>query len=99
MPMENKLEEKYIMSSQENRAHIRTFPVDAHDLPLQGQRWTPRRKVAVIEAVQWGVISLEKVFVQYSISAEEFAKWKSDYRFAGQNGLRVTVKKNRLTAA
>ena len=47
-------------------------------LPKPTQRWTVRRKAAVIEAVRGGWIPIEEACELYSISVDEFLAWERD---------------------
>jgi len=60
------------------------------ELPKPRQRWTVRRKAAVIEAVHGGWIPIEEVCELYSISVEEFLAWERDLDRYGVPGLRAT---------
>jgi hypothetical protein len=59
-------------------------------LPKPRQRWTVRRKAAVIEAVHGGWIPIEEACELYSISLDEFRAWERDLDRYGVHGLRVT---------
>ena len=59
-------------------------------LPKPRQRWTVRRKAAVIEAVRGGWVPLNKVCRLYDISVDEFLAWKRDIDRFGIHGLRTT---------
>jgi hypothetical protein len=60
------------------------------ELPSPGQRWTSRRKAAVIAAVREGWVPIEEVCELYSISVDEFLAWERDIDRYGVPGLRVT---------
>ena len=60
------------------------------DLPLPTQRWTGRRKAAVVEAVRGGWIPIEEACQLYQISVEEFLTWERDFDRHGLPGLRTT---------
>lgn len=60
------------------------------ELPRPHQRWTVRRKAAVIEAVRGGWIPIEGVCEAYSISVDEFLAWERDLDRYGVPGLRTT---------
>jgi hypothetical protein len=60
------------------------------DLPLPNQRWTGRRKAAVIEAVRGGWIPIEEACQLYQISVDEFLAWERDLDRYGVPGLRTT---------
>jgi len=59
-------------------------------LPKAHQRWTVRRKAAVVEAVRGGWIAIEEVCEVYSISVDEFLAWERDLDRYGVHGLRTT---------
>src|SRR6266446_3908205 len=48
------------------------------ELPSLGQRWTVRRKAAVIEAVRGGWVPIEKACRLYNLSVDEFLAWERD---------------------
>ena len=60
------------------------------DLPRPSQRWTVRRKAAVIEAVRGGWVPIEEVCELYNISVDEFLAWERDLDRYGVHGLRTT---------
>ena len=60
------------------------------DLPSPGQRWTVRRKVAVVEAVRGGWVTIEEICDLYNISVDEFLAWERDLDRHGIHGLRTT---------
>ena len=60
------------------------------ELPAPGQRWTVRRKAAVIEAVRGGWVPIEEICEVYSISVDEFLAWERDIDRYGVPGLRST---------
>ena len=60
------------------------------DLPRPTQRWTVRRKAAVIRAVRGGWVPIEEVRSLYNISADEFLAWERDVDRYGVPGLRAT---------
>lgn len=59
-------------------------------LPSPRQRWTVRRKAAVIEAVRGGWLPIEEVRRLYDISVDEFLNWERDIDCYGVPGLRAT---------
>jgi hypothetical protein len=72
-------------------------PSDAEDvfarmpvLPKPRQRWTVRRKAAVIEAVRGGWVPIEEVCGLYKLSVDEFLAWERDIDRHGIHGLRST---------
>jgi hypothetical protein len=48
------------------------------EFPAPGQRWTTRRKAAVIEAVRGGWIPIEEACPLYKLSVDEFLAWERD---------------------
>jgi hypothetical protein len=48
------------------------------ELPSLGQRWTARRKVAVIEAVRGGWVPIEEICRLYKFSVDEFLAWERE---------------------
>ena len=60
------------------------------ELPSLGQRWTVRRKAAVIEAVRGGWVPIEEVIPLYNLSVDEFLAWERDIDRHGLHGLRST---------
>ena len=60
------------------------------ELPRPSQRWTVRRKAAVIEAVRGCWIPIEEVCHLYNISVDEFISWERDLDRYGVPGLRAT---------
>jgi hypothetical protein len=70
----------------ENRTDVPQLP----ELPRAGQRWTVRRKAAVVEAVRGGWLPIDEACVLYSISIDEFLAWERDLDRYGVHGLRTT---------
>jgi hypothetical protein len=54
------------------------------------QRWSCRRKAAVVAAVRAGVLSRLEACERYVLSAEELAAWEAALDENGVPGLRVT---------
>ena len=48
------------------------------ELPSPRQRWTVRRKAAVIEAVRGGWVPINEICERYNISVDEFVAWERD---------------------
>ena len=59
-------------------------------LPTPGDRWTPRRKRAVIEALDAGQISMADVCERYTMTPEELNAWVKMFLRHGLYGLRGT---------
>jgi hypothetical protein len=60
------------------------------ELPSQNERWTARRKAAVIEAVRGGWVPIEEICRLYNLSIDEFLAWERDINRNGVPGLRST---------
>ena len=60
------------------------------ELPSLGQRWTVRRKAAVIEAMRGGWVPIEEACRLYKLSVDEFLAWERDIDRHGMHGLRTT---------
>jgi Protein of unknown function (DUF1153) len=60
------------------------------ELPSLRQRWTVRRKAAVVEGVRGGWIPIEEACRLYNISVDEFLAWERDLDRNGVPGLRST---------
>ena len=63
-------------------------PLD--ELPIPTGCWSPRRKLAVVEAVRGGWISLQEACERYHLSIDEFLSWERAIARHGAPGLRVT---------
>ena len=61
------------------------------DLPAKDtRRWVVSRKLTVVRAVVYGLISLDDALETYAISEEEFFSWVDLAAQHGQKGLRAT---------
>jgi len=60
------------------------------ELPSVGQRWTARRKAAVISAVRAGWLPVDDICQLYKLSVDELLAWERDLDRNGVPGLRVT---------
>jgi Protein of unknown function (DUF1153) len=60
------------------------------ELPSIEQRWTARRKAAVIAGVRAGWLPVEDVCQLYTLSVDELLGWERDLDRNGVPGLRVT---------
>ena len=58
--------------------------------PALHQRWTARRKAAVVQSVRLGLISLEEACLRYDLTVEELFGWQRAVDRHGIPGLRVT---------
>src|SRR3979411_545560 len=59
-------------------------------LPSPDQRWTVRRKAALIEAVRGGWLAIDDACQRYNLSVDEFVAWERDMDRNGIPGLRST---------
>ena len=60
------------------------------ELPSPGQRWTVRRKAALIEVVRGGWLAIDEACRRYALSVDEFVAWERDLDRYGVPGLRST---------
>jgi hypothetical protein len=58
--------------------------------PAETQRWSSRRKAAVVAAIRGGVLSSQQACERYMLSLEELAAWEAALDRNGIPGLRVT---------
>jgi uncharacterized protein DUF1153 len=58
--------------------------------PPETQRWSCRRKAAVVVAVRAGVLGRQEACERYLLSPEELAAWETALDQNGIPGLRVT---------
>lgn len=71
--------------------NIRPFGADVTLLPPPNtQRWVKSRKLAVIQAIENGVLSDEDACKRYSLSEEELQSWKIALKRYGPGALRTT---------
>jgi hypothetical protein len=76
-------------NGEADRACLDAF-ASVPELPKPHQRWTVRRKAAVIEAVRGGWMAIEDACNLYTISVDEFLAWERDLDRYGLHGLRTT---------
>jgi hypothetical protein len=60
------------------------------ELPALSERWTVRRKAAVIQAVRGGWVPIEEIVRLHNLSVDEFLAWERDVDRYGVPGLRTT---------
>jgi hypothetical protein len=88
------LQGKHMEAENLSNAPVSDDGMDALDsvpkLPSPRQRWTVRRKAAVIEAVRDGWMPIEEACRVYNISVDEFLAWERDMDRNGVPGLRST---------
>jgi len=53
-------------------------------------RWLPRRKAAVLAAIDDGALSAAQAQQLYELSREELDSWRRDFAAHGVPGLRLT---------
>jgi hypothetical protein len=53
-------------------------------------RWTYRRKAALVKGVDNGLLSLDNIFPEHSITPEEFNSWRGLMDQAGIPALETT---------
>jgi Protein of unknown function (DUF1153) len=58
--------------------------------PAETQRWSSRRKAAVVIAIRAGVLSWQEACARYKLSPEELGAWEAALDRNGIPGLRVT---------
>ena len=58
--------------------------------PPDVQRWTIRRKAAVVTAVVNGQLTREEACRRYQLTEEEFVSWQQAFEAHGLAGLRST---------
>lgn len=62
----------------------------APELPKLNERWTVRRKAAVLEAVRAGRVPINELCRMYKLSVDELLAWERDLDRYGVPGLRAT---------
>lgn len=68
--------------------------------PADTERWSPRRKAAVVAATRSGVITRGEACARYQLSPEELSSWEAALDENGIPGLRSTRQQiYRVTAA
>lgn len=61
--------------------------------PVNTTRWVPRRKCAVVAAVEAGLLSLEDACRRYNLTVEEYTVWQLALNELGPAGLMTTKRK------
>jgi hypothetical protein len=89
-----------MVSCMEDNSNLLRFSGDGPDwdevfrripeLPALSERWTVRRKAAVIQAVRGGWVPIEEIVRLYNLSVDEFLAWERDVDRYGVPGLRTT---------
>jgi hypothetical protein len=68
--------------------------------PAKTMRWTVSKKLAVLSAVDRGMLTLAEARARYLLSEEEFAAWQDAFERHGAYGLRFKcLQKARRPAA
>lgn len=63
--------------------------------PVDTKRWVPKRKAALITAVETGLISPEDACRRYKLTMEEYTGWKVALKEFGPGGLKTTKRMKR----
>jgi DNA-binding winged helix-turn-helix (wHTH) protein len=79
---------KSVMPKDEVLPQTKIIPVNLP--PPDTERWGPRRKATIVNAVHSGVMSPEEVCRRYKVSVEEFVTWQRAIETHGVAGLHVT---------
>jgi hypothetical protein len=58
--------------------------------PPDTQRWVASRKLIVVRAVAYGLLTEDEALERYALSAEEFALWRDAVATHGEKALKVT---------
>ena len=74
-----------------------SVPIEVGFLPPPATRWTPARKVAVLEAIQKHDVAVGQVLDHYpDLSADELIQWRRSYLEYGHSGLCTTRDQDNL---
>lgn len=60
------------------------------DLPPVNTRWVANRKLVVVNAVNYGLITRDEALRRYGLSEEELESWMSAAKKYGKRALKVT---------
>jgi len=68
--------------------------IDTDPVKIFGEtrRWTPLRKLKLVDAIASGEISPEDAMRIYSISSEELEGWQQQIEDGGTSRLRISIK-------
>jgi hypothetical protein len=58
--------------------------------PQHTQRWTFRRKAALLQGLRSGTLTFEQARERYALSIDELRAWERDFQRHGLYGLRAT---------
>ncbi len=61
------------------------------DLPPENTRWVANRKLAVVNAVTYGLITRDEAMRRYGLSEEELDSWCHAAAVHGKRALKVTT--------
>lgn len=53
----------------------------------QCRRWTPQRKIALLDALRQGLLDRDSALVRYGLTEGEIVEWQSGLATAGLDGL------------
>ena len=62
------------------------------DVPDEVQRWTAKRKAAVVMSIVKGETSVAEAARKHSLTVAEIERWKEQFFAAGENALRARPK-------
>ena len=62
------------------------------DVPDEVQRWTAKRKAAVVVSIVKGETSAAEAARKHGLTAAEIERWKEQFFAAGENALRARPK-------
>jgi hypothetical protein len=58
--------------------------------PPDAVRWLPKRKAALVRAIEAGSLAIDEACSRYSLSIDELLEWQRELARDGQGGLRVS---------
>jgi Protein of unknown function (DUF1153) len=59
--------------------------------PPETRRWVASRKLTVVRAVAYGLISQKEAVERYGLSDEEYESWRNAVECHGEKALKVTA--------
>jgi Protein of unknown function (DUF1153) len=59
--------------------------------PRETRRWVASRKLLVVQAVAYGIVTEAEILERYGLSAEEFQEWTRAVALHGAAALKVTT--------
>ncbi|GAB4298922.1 MAG: DUF1153 domain-containing protein [Roseovarius sp.] len=63
--------------------------------PADTSRWVASRKLAVVRAVVWGLITRAEARERYGLSDEELQEWLRAVAEGGKDGLKATTRRRK----